>query len=196
MIQRTASLPAFTLALAMACALQACKPAVNVENPSPFEEDDPAALSGSDKASLDHTEPAPDEPPGLPGDSLARPALAAGRGVRQMTIGRTALHTTLDRGPGMFLRGVEIRPRLQGERFEGWEIVQFMPGETRFDELDLRPGDVIGPINGHHVPRPEHLQALWSELRTASAIVVEVRRGGQTFELRFEVSDEAKSALP
>lgn len=170
-------------ALTLVLALGACKPAVDVERPSPFEEDDPAAL--------------PDEPMAAEGEPAPRAAEPVPpRGQRRLTVARATLHAALDRGPGHFLRGVELKPHLRGNRFEGWEIVQFMPGEARFDDIDMRAGDVVGPINGRHVPRPEHLAELWSELRTAETIVIEVRRSGERFELRFEIVDAESAPMP
>ena len=191
-----------TLALILTLGLvAACKPAVRVAAPSPFEEDDPAALddSGPPGAALAGAAPAagaayaPDATPGVaPAARDGKPR----RFLRRMTVTRAALLATLDTGPGAFLRGVELKPRLHGERFTGWEIVQFMPGETRFDDFDLRPGDIVGPINGHQVARPEHLATLWAELRTADAVVIQVQRGANSFTLRFEIADEVKSPVP
>lgn len=198
----------------LALALVGCKPAVNVANPSPFDEDDPAATPDPDVA--------PDVNPGILVEPRARqadtpekprnPAAAAALdptltahaptparsrpGLRSMTVARAQLHTTLDRGPAMFLRGIEIKPHFQDDRFRGWEIVQFMPGETRFDPFDLQPGDVIGRINGQWVARPQQLAALWTTLRSTKAIIIQVHRGTDAFELRFEVSDEANAAAP
>lgn len=198
---RTCSLALLALVamptLPAATMMTGCKPAVRVDNPSPFDEDDPAALP--DRATGEH----PTSQPGAANDaahaasspSIAR-ARASSPGLRTMTVARADLHAALDRGPGAFLRGVEVKPHFLGDRFGGWEIVQFMPGEVRFDPFDLRPGDIIARVNGHFIARPQHLAALWSELRSAATIVIQVQRGQGAFELRFEVSDEAKPATP
>ncbi len=166
-------------------AIAACGPAVKLDDPNPFDEDDPAAMpegveSGrrqSDDGALVETAP-------------------VRRGQRQLTVSRTSLDAVLAQGPGVFLRGVEIKPHFQNERFQGWEIVQFMPGESRFDDIDIRPGDIIRHVNTHRIARPQHLAALWSELGKADSIVVEVVRAGYPFELRFEVTDDAKATAP
>ncbi|MCG8420024.1 MAG: hypothetical protein MJE77_19010 [Proteobacteria bacterium] len=155
--------------------ISGCGPAVQLE-PAPFDEDDPRALSGSlaraEPQSSPSTRPVP-------------------RRLRRSAVSRRALHAVLDRGPGPFLRGVELAPHFRDGRFDGWKIIQFMPGETRFDTYDLVPGDIIGPVNGQLVVKPPQLVALWTQLRSADVIVVEVMRSGHTFELRLQVTDAA-----
>lgn len=152
-----------------------CGPAVQVE-PSPFEEDDPRAEPSAPPAAA-----------ALPSTSedISEPTVT--ERTRRGSVQRTVLDSLLDRGPGVFLRGVELAPHFRSGRFAGWKIVQFMPGESRFDPYDLRPGDVIGMINGRLIERPPHLSALWEELRTADAVAIEVRRGDDAFRLHFEV---------
>lgn len=173
-----------------------CKPAVDIAEPSPFDEDDLRAQP--DRGSGQHIERDSDAADGDSsyGNAGGRERLDArgpttrrSRGLRQTTIARSDLHAMLERGPGGFLRGVELSAQFRDGRFSGWRIVQFMPGEMRFDPYDLQPGDIIGPINGRLIERPPHLATLWDELRTASAVVVEVRRDGSRFELHFNVSD-------
>src|SRR5512138_407456 len=62
--------------------------------------------------------------PSRPADA-ARPAPAAapGKGARTGTIARARLVAVLDAGPGMFLRQLEVSPRLAGNRFIGWQLV-------------------------------------------------------------------------
>ena len=159
-----------------------CGPAVQVQ-PSPFDEDDPRALPPSASPSSPTGDDAAESE--SPGDS--RTILRR----RHATVARSDLHAVLDSGPGSFLRGVEIAPHFRSSRFNGWKIVQFMPGEARFDAYDLRPGDIIGPVNGRLIERPPHLFALWSELRTARHITVEVTRGGDRFELQVDIVDDS-----
>jgi hypothetical protein len=168
------------LVLVWIVASAACGPKVDAASPSPFEEDDPVALAS--------------------GAPVAEPALAPKPTVherrRHFEVMRTALNEVLDLGPAPLLRGMEVKPMFRDQRFDGWEIVQFMHGETRFDGLDLMPGDVVGRINQVALIRPHHLGALWTELRSASAVIIEVRRGEEDFELRFDVRDDAKPNPP
>jgi len=84
------------------------------------------------------------------------PGPAAGN-LRNAQVDRAQLDAVLDAGPGRFLHGVEVAPRFFRRAFAGWEIVQFMPGETRFTPYDLQPGDVVilDNLPAHKSPKAE-----------------------------------------
>ena len=115
-----------------------------------------------------------------------RPAPAV-PGVRTGTIARAHLVAVLDAGPGTFLRQLEVAPRMAGDRFVGWQLVQLLDRSGPLHEVDLSPGDVLVAVNGKPVPRPEQLWALWNSLRTVNEVTVQLRRGDQPLELRFTV---------
>jgi hypothetical protein len=119
-----------------------------------------------------------------------RPAPAAappGKGVRTGTIARARLVAVLDAGPGTFLRQLEVAPRMAGDRFVGWQLVQLLDRSGPLHDVDLAPGDVLLAVNGKPVARPEQLQVLWDSLRTANEVSAQLRRGDQPLELRFTV---------
>lgn len=110
-----------------------------------------------------------------------------GKGLRSGTIERAHLVAVLDAGPGSFLRRFEVTPRLTGDRFVGWQLVQLLDRTGPLGDLDLVPGDVLLAVNGKPVSRPEQLQALWDSLRTANEVTAQLWRGEQKLELRFAV---------
>jgi S1-C subfamily serine protease len=110
-----------------------------------------------------------------------------GKGLRSGTIERAHLVAVLDAGPGSFLRQLEVTPRLTGDRFVGWQLVQVIDRAGPLGDLDLAPGDVLLAVNGKPVSRPEQLQTLWDSLRTANAVTAQLWRGDQKLELRFAV---------
>ena len=110
-----------------------------------------------------------------------------GKGLRTGTIGRAQLVAVLDAGPGTFLRQLEVAPRMAGDRFVGWQLVQLLDQRGPLHDVDLAPGDVLLAINGQAVSRPEQLQALWDSLRTANEVAAQLWRGDQKLELRFAV---------
>src|SRR4051794_7963290 len=61
-----------------------------------------------------------------PAVDAPRPVAPSGKGLRNGTIARDKLVAVLDKGPGMFLQQLEITPRLNGERFVGWQLVQLL----------------------------------------------------------------------
>lgn len=129
--------------------------------------------------------PAPTRPADAP---RSGPATAApGKGVRTGTIPRARLVAVLDAGPGTFLRQLEVAPRMAGNRFVGWQLVQLLDRSGPLHGVDVVPGDVLLAVNGKPVARPEQLQALWDSLRTANEVTAQLRRGDQPLELRFMV---------
>lgn len=177
------------LVLAAAVALPACKPAGGASEPVSAA-DEPPALDlppALESRAPDH-ERAPDQAATAPDADAAVP-LAPREKIRHGTIERAALDAVLDRGPGAFLGGLELKPHFRDRRFTGWVIVRIRDDQGRLGNADLQPGDIVMLINGRIILRPRHLQALWVELRAADAIVVHAQRDGQPFELRFDVID-------
>lgn len=153
-----------------------CRPAVNVADPSPFEEDDPAAAASAEQRELSRRSDRDAPPPITPEPAAPRPLTGQ--------VGRAELDAVLDRGIGALIHGgIEVDPRLDlRNRFLGWEVVRFA-----YKWVDIRPGDVVSRINGHPLGKPTEVQALWDALRTADEIVVRGERGGASFELRFAI---------
>lgn len=183
--------PALALA---ALALPACKPAAGAAEPVSTA-NEPVDLPPALARQAPYDERVPGEDAAAPADDGAQ-RLAPRVRVRHGTIERAALDAVLDRGPGAFLGGLELKPHFRDRRFTGWEIVRIRHGERRIGDADLQPGDVVTMINDRIIVRPRHLQALWVELRAADAIVVQARRDGQPFELRFDVIDTPGAPAP
>jgi hypothetical protein len=153
-------------------ALVGCGPRVSADEPSPFEEDDPHAR---EPRLIDETAIT---------ESTRQTVVRKQRG----TISRTVLVSVLDDGLGKFIRGgVEVRPSFADERFAGWEIVRFYPDDSRFAEVDLRPGDVVVDVNERAIERPAQAQVVWDSLRKAGELVVRGHRNGKPFELRYRI---------
>ncbi len=175
--------------------------------PPVFEEDDPraareAAREGAPEdvpegsmardgdAGAGAPAPTAGEPVALPPRPLAPP----GTQPRTGTIDRAALLGVLDQGPGGFLRGVEIAPSFDGSRFLGWRLEQIVDRASPLYGVDLALGDIIVAVNRRPLARPEHLMALWQELRGADELLAQVWRGAGAFELRFAITPKAAAA--
>ena len=167
--------------------LAACAPVVDPR--SPFDEDDPRALSE------DQPPPTPADPStrATPDDDAPSPGPIAipGTGARTGTIERGTLKRVLDAGPATFLQWFEIEPVTSGGVFVGWRLVQVLPGGRSLTALDLLPGDVLVAVNGRKMVKPDDLGELWLELYAAPAITVELRRGAETVTIRFAISGAA-----
>ena len=132
------------------------------------------------------TEPAPAAEEPKPESDLGQPYQRVTEGV----IARAELVPVLDGGLGRFLQNVETEPTFHQGAFVGFRIVSLFPGEPAFASLDLRPGDTVTRINGKPIERPEQAIAVWEELRTASNLIVDYRRNGESHALRFAIVDE------
>jgi hypothetical protein len=160
--------PAMCVAMVMACG-----PKVDPKGPGPLDED----LGGTPVAT------APTEAPAM----APRPDAPAGKGERTGTIPRAKLLAILDGGPGAFLRQVEVTPRLDGQRFVGWQLVQLLDHAGPLVDVDVVPGDVLLAVNGKPLARPDQLQTIWDSLRTANTLTAQLWRGNAKFELQFAI---------
>jgi S1-C subfamily serine protease len=120
---------------------------------------------------------------GEPQEGAPQDVTPEGPKVRGGTITRIELDEVLQAGQGKFLSTVEVKARVVEEDFAGWEVVR-----TPWNDVDLRPGDVVLAVNGRALEHPSDLNLLWADLRKASAITVEVDRGGERFSLEFVIS--------
>ena len=104
-------------------------------------------------------------------------------------ITRAELVAVLDAAPGRFLAHVDTEPHFVSGRFHGWTLASFFPGDSRFDAVDLEPGDVVLSVNGRSIERPDQLMQVWDSLRRERALIVVVERGGVPRQLRYEIVD-------
>ena len=135
---------------------------------------------------LEPREAAAPAPAAAPSDDQ-RAVAPPGKGLRTGTIARDHLVAVLDAGPGTFLRQVEVAPRLSGNQFVGWQLVQVLDHSGPLHDVDLVPGDVLLAINGKPLSRPEQLQTIWDSLRSANEVSARLWRGDQKLELRFTI---------
>lgn len=113
------------------------------------------------------------------------------RRVTSGVIARGDLMRVLDRGLGRYLQNIETEPEFHQGAFVGFRILSLFPGEPDYASLDLRPGDTVTRVNGRSIERPEQAVAVWEQLRTASSLVVNYRRGAEKHALNFRIVDGA-----
>jgi type II secretory pathway component PulC len=157
--------------------LAACGP--KVATTPRFDEDMPRESAASESAT-----PA----------EAARPEAPPGKGLRTGTIDRAHLITVLDAGPGAFLRQLEVTPRLDGQRFVGWQLVQLLDKTGPLYDVDVAPGDVLLAVNGQSLSRPDQLQTVWDSLRTANELRAQLWRGDAKLELAFAIEPPITAA--
>ena len=117
-------------------------------------------------------------------DATPLPSTAPG------SIARSELAKVLDASPGYFLQHVQTEPRFTHGRFHGWRLVSFFPGDNRFAGVDIQAGDVVTRINGKPIEQPDQFMVVWTELRAARELVVDVERSGAARTLRWTIADK------
>lgn len=103
---------------------------------------------------------------------------------------RPVLQRTLDRGLGSWLRGIDIEPYVVGGKFGGWLLRAVYPGDPCYRDVDLKAGDVVTRVNGHAIERPEQAHEIWLNLRKATALVVDYRRGDAARRLEIPIVEK------
>ena len=127
---------------------------------------------------------------------VVRPEAPVGPGVRTGTIERAHLIAVLDQGPGAFLRQLEVTPRMDGNRFVGWQLVQLIDPASPLRGVDVMREDVLLAVNGKPISRPDQLQAVWDSLRTANEVRALVWRGDAKLELAFAIEPPIQAPAP
>jgi S1-C subfamily serine protease len=135
-------------------------------------------------------------PAEAPPVEVPRPVAPVGKGLRTGTIARDKLVAVLDAGPGTFLQKLEITPRMNGERFVGWQLVQLLDRTGPLVDVDIVPGDVLLAINGKPLSRPDQLQTVWDSLRTANQVSAQLWRGDAQFTLDFAIEPQVTAMTP
>ena len=103
---------------------------------------------------------------------------------------RTAVVRLLDAGLPRWLQGVEGDRALSKRRFQGWLVKSLYPDDPCYQDLDLRPGDVVQKVNGKPIERPEQAFDVAESLRTAPALVIDYLRDGKPKRLSIEIANE------
>lgn len=128
-------------------------------------------------------------------EAASRAEAPPGKGLRNGTIERAKLIEVLDAGPGAFLRQMEVTPRMDGNRFVGWQLVQLIDRTGPLYDVDVAPGDVLLAVNGKQLSRPDQLQTIWDSLRNANEVRAQLWRGETKLELAFAVEPKIEPTI-
>jgi type II secretory pathway component PulC len=101
------------------------------------------------------------------------------------------VNRTVRAGMGPWLHGgVVVDPAMQKGRFRGWVVRSLYPRDPCYQEVDLRPGDVVLKVNGKGLERPEQASEVFESLSSAPALVVDFVRDGAPMKLTFQIAEE------
>lgn len=110
--------------------------------------------------------------------------------ARPGVIRRSAIRRAVDAGLGQWLGGVEIEARVGKGRFQGWVVRRLHPDDPCYQQVDIQAGDVVTRVNGKSVEKPEQANEVFTALRTAPAIVVDLQRGGAAHKVKLAIADD------
>ena len=79
---------------------------------------------------------------------------------------------------------------LAKHRFTGWLIKSLYPNDPCYQDIDLRPGDVVQKVNGKSIEKPEQAFDVAESLRTAPDIVVDFLRDGKPQRITIVIVDK------
>lgn len=119
------------------------------------------------------------------------PALSNPRRVVVGEIPWALWQRALDAGIGRFLQKIQVEPSLRQGRFAGWRVLRVQPPPQPLGLRGLEADDVVRAVNGRTLERPEDLHALWSRLRTAEELAIELERDGRLLVLVYRVVGSA-----
>jgi len=78
-------------------------------------------------------------------------------------------------------------------RFLGFEILELLAPDRRFQPPYLRPGDVILQINGIRMKQPENLFAALQALRTAESLEFDIWRAEKRVIVAYFIEEPSSS---
>ncbi|MGC3997878.1 MAG: type II secretion system protein GspC [Anaeromyxobacter sp.] len=127
----------------------------------------------------------PVPPPGRP------PAVANVEGIRNVgkdryEIDRTALDAKLN-NLSEFATQARIVPSFKNNVANGFKLIAVQPGSL-YSAIGIENGDVIQRVNGYELNSPEKALELYTKLREAGRVTLELERGGQVVRKEFTIT--------
>jgi type II secretory pathway component PulC len=98
--------------------------------------------------------------------------------TQTLRISRGELNRVLSDGPGRFLQRMPVMPHRIKGRFAGFRVLAVYGKSQRPTSRTrgIRVGDVVTAVNGVRIVRPADLMRVWSGLKTARYLKVDIIR--------------------
>lgn len=159
-----------------------------------------ALLASACASSTPEIEPAPVGPAPTPMMASAAPVAAPApvpapaprtcdMFLRPGVVKRASLVAVVNAGMARWLQSVEGDRSLGKHRFQGWVIKSLHPADPCYQQVDLRPGDVVRKVNARSIEKPEQAFEVFESMRTAPALVVDYVRAGKPAQLTLQITD-------
>lgn len=122
--------------------------------------------------------------------SPERPASTLGRDVKQTSEGRydiprTEVDHVLSNLSHVAAEG-QLVPSFQNGKANGFKVLSIRPGSL-YANIGLQNGDIVQKINGYEITSPEKAFEIYSKLREAREITVDLIRRGQPRTMTYEI---------
>jgi general secretion pathway protein C len=118
-------------------------------------------------------------------ESSPAPRLPISSYPRQLSLESNQIEAALD-NLDQLMDQAEIRPYIEEGRPSGISITAIKPN-TVFRKMRLRNGDIITGVNGTPIETVEDAMKIFSDLRSASELQVEIKRRGQKRVLNYKI---------
>ena len=115
----------------------------------------------------------------------AAPRLPVSSYPRQLSLESNQIEAALN-NLDQLMDQAEIRPHIEEGRPSGISITAIKPN-TVFRKMRLRNGDIITGVNGTPIETVEDAMKIFSDLRSASELQVEIKRRGQKRVLNYKI---------
>jgi general secretion pathway protein C len=115
----------------------------------------------------------------------APPKLPISSYPRQLTLQSDQIESALE-NLDQLMDQAQIRPHIEDGRASGISITGIKPN-TVFRKMRLRNGDVITGVNGTPIETVEDAMKVFSDLKSAPELQVEIKRRGQKRVLNYKV---------
>lgn len=88
--------------------------------------------------------------------------------------------------PNAVLSQARFNPSLSGDKVDGFRISS-IKNDSIFSRMGLKNGDVLTAVNGEQIDNPEKLLSVYSGLKSAQAVNVNVRRQGKIQSILVDI---------
>jgi general secretion pathway protein C len=78
-------------------------------------------------------------------------------------------------------------PSLKNGKPNGFKVFSIKPGSI-YSKIGLQNGDVIQKINGYDLNSPDRALEIYTKLRDATSLSIELQRGGNTQTMNYAIN--------
>jgi general secretion pathway protein C len=124
-------------------------------------------------------------PPAVDDGGLALDGIVPGDGPNSFVIDKNLVEKAL-LNPMAVAKGARVVPSLKNGKPDGFKLYAIRPGSV-FARLGLANGDTLQSINGFELTSVDKVLEVYTKLREATSLEVEITRRGKPLLLRYSI---------